>query len=376
MTPCATGAGQPGPENGPVRRTGFSVSSDGSYAACLADAGADTWYPERWTLSGPEPYVVPLPGNQPEEADSQLLPLPDGRVLIHRASGDRHGLALLYPAGRGTAELPVGFLRDAEVRLLPPPANGLAYALGHTDGVSTVWLAHGGPGLRPCARLDGRCTGGVWLDREGRLLALDQERGGRTKTVAVDLTTGEVSPLLQIAEGSDDRLLLADPDSGLLLVRSDAPGVPRLGWGVLGSRRPVRFPDCLRGPAGPGAGAVVEPLAVEPGHLLMPERCAVVLRVGGSAALWRPTARRLDPLPAPPGWLPGSGWWPAPGTLRLPFEQPERTCGVCDITTDGYATDDHRSAAPPDRAAPGASATGPVSRVLPLQQAPLATTVR
>lgn len=80
--------------------------------------------------------------------------------------------------------------------------------------------------------LPGRCSGGVWLDRVGRLLALDRELDGRTKAVAVDLERGgEVSPLLQIAEDSDDRLLLAAPDSGLLLIRSDAPGEPRLGWG-------------------------------------------------------------------------------------------------------------------------------------------------
>lgn len=81
----------------------------------------------------------------------------------------------------------------------------------------------------------GRCSGGVWLDRAGRMLALDREVGGRTKAIVVDLERdGEVSPLLQIAADSDDRLLAADPDSGLLLIRSDAPSPgrgDRLGWG-------------------------------------------------------------------------------------------------------------------------------------------------
>lgn len=74
----------------------------------------------------------------------------------------------------------------------------------------------------------------MWLDRAGRLLALDREQGGRVKAVVVDLGRGgEMSPLLQITEDSNDRVLLADPDSGLLLVRSDAPspGHERLGWG-------------------------------------------------------------------------------------------------------------------------------------------------
>lgn len=56
--------------------------------------------------------------------------------------------------------------------------------------------------------------------------------GGPVKAVAVDLGRGgEVTPLLQIAPESNDRLLLADTDSGLLLIRSDAPGHDRLGWG-------------------------------------------------------------------------------------------------------------------------------------------------
>ena len=231
----------------PVRRAGFAVAADGSYGACLADAGGGAWFPERWTLGCAEPYTVPLPGLQPEEAGTQVVPLPDGRVLVRRGSAGRHDLALLRPTGTGTGEMPVGFLFGEEVRLLPPLANGSVYALARTGGGSTVWRVHGGPGLERRADLEGRCTGGVWLDRAGRMLALDRERDGLTKSVGVDLVTGEVWPLLEITGDSDDRLLLAAPDSGLLLVRSDAPGTPRLGWGVLGSGRPVRFPMCLAG---------------------------------------------------------------------------------------------------------------------------------
>ena len=101
-----------------------------------------------------------------------------------------------------------------------------------------MWLVAGGAfGPEQVAEVPGRCSGGVWLDRAGRLLALDRELGGgRTKTVAVDLERGgEVAPLLQITEDSNDRLLLADPDSGLLLSAPTRPGHDRLGWGVLGS---------------------------------------------------------------------------------------------------------------------------------------------
>lgn len=113
-----------------------------------------------------------------------------------------------------------------------------AYALAVGRHSTAVWLVAGGTfGPEHLAEIPGRCSGGVWLDRAGRMLALDREVGGCTKAIVVDLERGgEVSPLLQIAAGSDDRLLLADPDSGLLLIRSDAPGEERLGWGCSAAR--------------------------------------------------------------------------------------------------------------------------------------------
>lgn len=370
-------AAPPGVVPAPLR-TRFTVAPDGSYAACLAVGGDGVRHVERWTLDGQVPYTVALPGAAPEGAGTRALPLPDGRVLVLRESAGRYDLALLYPCGARTGEVPVGFLYGEEVRLMPPLADGRVFAVAYGAGTSTVWQVHGGPGLERRAELAGRCTGGVWLDAAGRLLALDRERDGRVRTVAADLATGVVTPLLQIGARSEDRLLLADPGSGLLLVRSDAPGTARLGWGVLGSGRPVRFPDCLCDPeAGPGAGQV-EPVAVQPGDPLAPEACAVLLRIGGRAALWRPYARRPACLPTPPGWLAGSAWWSGRGTLRMPYAGPDVPYGVRDIDAERYA--------PRVRALPSAarhrpeltrrqpvSAPGspPAGRVVPLQQAPL-----
>ncbi|MFE9630629.1 hypothetical protein [Streptomyces sp. NPDC006463] len=344
----------------------FTIAADGSYAARLAGNG-EALYAERWTLAGPEPYAVPLPLAQPEEADSELLPLTDGRVLIHRRVAGRHAFALLYPtgaaAGPRTGELQLGAVepeegRDVRVRLLPPSPDGRdAFALAVTDAGTTVWRVTGGRfGPEQVARIPGRCSGGVWLDRVGRLLALDRELDGTTKAVAVDLVRGgEVSPLLQIAEDSDDRLLLADPDSGLLLIRSDAPGEPRLGWGVLNSSLPVRFPECLRlGDA--------HPFAVQPGQALMPETSGVALRLpDGWIGLWRPADRHLFRLAAPSGWLGGTGLWSPQGRLRLPYATPEVPCGIVGMSLPS-------SPAPPVRLDP---VPPPPTRPIPLQQAPL-----
>ncbi|MFG3001086.1 hypothetical protein [Streptomyces sp. NPDC048340] len=346
----------------------FTIAADGSYAARLAGDG-EARYPERWTLTGPEPYAVPLPLAQPEEADSEVLPLADGRVLIHRRVAERHAFALLYPtggaaAGPRTGQLELGAVvpedEGVRVTLLPPSPDGCgAFALAAGDSGTTVWRVAGTPfGPEPVARIPGRCSGGVWLDRTGRMLALDRELDGVVKAVAVDLGRGgEVSPLLQIAEGSSDRLLLADPDSGLLLIRSDAPGEHRLGWGVLGSARPVRFPECLR-----ADGATAVPFAVQPGQALMPESCGVALRLDdGGLALWRPADRHVFRLGGPVGWLGGAGLWSAEGRLHLPYATAEVPCGILGMSLPVAPP-------PPVRLEPLPAAA---PRPVPLQQAPL-----
>ncbi|MET9547746.1 hypothetical protein ABZY36_20950 [Streptomyces sp. NPDC006627] len=344
--------------------TAATITVDGSYAARLARRG-DSWFPERWTLDSPEPYAVPLAGHQPEEPGTEVLPLSDGRVLIHRLVDGRHAFALLYPTGPETGEIPLGGVEcEGGLSLLPPAPDGTrAYALAVGARSTDVWLVAGGSfGPEHVAEVPGRCSGGVWLDRTGRLLALDRESAGCVKTVAVDLERGgEVSPLLQIAEGSDDRLLLADADSGLLLIRSNAPGHDRLGWGVLGGTLPVRFPESLR-----LADCAVTPFAIQPGQTLLPEGCAVALRIDGAAGtwlgVWRPAERRMRQLAAPVGWLAGSGHWTRDGVLRLPYVTRDVPCGVARVTAPPQELPDAPSLKPVPPPAP---------RPVPLQQAPL-----
>ncbi len=294
---------------------------------------------------------------------------------MHRRAAGRHVFALLYPTGPGTGEVALGSVacEGAELTLLPPAPDGrYAYALAAGARSTAVWLVAGGSfGPEHLAEVPGRCTGGVWLDRTNRMLALDRGLDGPTKTVAVDLERGgEVSPLLQIAADSDDRLLLADADSGLLLIRSDAPGEPRLGWGVLGSTHPVRFPECLRLP---GRGAT--PFAIQPGQVLTPEVCAVALRLdaGGDArpalCAWRPADRKVQQLTPPDGWLPGVGRWTPEGVLRLPYATGAGPCGVARIEAPGAA-----AAGPRPRGSDGPGGRGGAPRAtrpVPLQQAPL-----
>jgi hypothetical protein len=310
-------------------------------------------------------------------------------VLICRRVADRYGFSLLYPTGPRTGELPLGAVECDSMTLLPPSPDGhRAYALSAGEHTTAVWLVAGGAfGPELVTQVPGRCSGGAWLDRTGRMLALDRETEGTVKAVAVDLERGgEMTPLLQITEESNDRLLLADPDSGLLLIRSDAPGHDRIGWGVLGSMRPVRFPDCLR-----LADCAVTPFAVQPGRELMPESCAVAFRIDGAegsgVGVWRPGGRGLLRPPAPPGWLAGAGLWTRGGVLRLPYATEAVQCGVAEVRVP----DHEGTQAPAPRgefghgatcvqAAPevspgeeprGADDTPVMCRPVPLQQAPL-----
>ncbi|MEU2233655.1 hypothetical protein ACH4A8_03415 [Streptomyces vietnamensis] len=375
MTACAieTTAEDDDRDPGTAWPTGFTITANGAYAARLA-GGGDALYVERWTLDGPEPYAVPLPLDQPEEPGAQLLPLADGRVLVaRRVDGRRNTFSLLYPTGPDTRELRLGSVEapgSEDLVLLPPSPDGIcAYAMCVGPDTTTLWLVAGGAfGPEQVAEVKGRCSGGVWLDRTGRMLALDRRLdGGPVKAVAVDLERGgEVTPLLQITEESDDRLLLADPDSGLLLIRSDAPspGHDRLGWGVLGSLLPVRFPDCLR-----LDDAAVTPFAVQPGQVLLPETCAVALRIdaaGGSwVGVWQPSSRRMAQLAAPQGWLAGAGLWTAEGVLRLPYATAEAPCGLAALEIPPEPE-------PEPEPEPVAAAEEPrVCRPVPLQQAPL-----
>ncbi|MGW7368829.1 hypothetical protein ACWGI8_36720 [Streptomyces sp. NPDC054841] len=386
MTTCAIEAAPEGhagrhvPHVLHVPRAALTVSGDGCYAARLAGEG-DARFVERWTLDGPEPYAVPLPLGQPEEPDAQVAPLADGRVLIHRRVADRRTFSLLYPTGPGTGELPLGAVESTALRLLPPSPNGTCvYALAPGEHSTAVWLVAGGAfGPERVAEVPGRCSGGVWLDRTGRMLAVDRESDGITKAVVVDLERrGEVTPLLQITEDSNDRLLLADAESGLLLIRSDAAGHDRLGWGVLGSVRPVRFPECLR-----LADAAVTPFAIQPGQVLMPESCAVGLRIDAAAGswvgVWRPAGRRLHQLAAPEGWLTGSGMWTREGVLQLPYATGAVPCGVARLEPpEDVPLPDVPAAitepAQPECAGgePSEGVGGPaVCRPVPLQEAPL-----
>ncbi|MFC1400243.1 MULTISPECIES: S9 family peptidase [Streptacidiphilus] len=412
-----------------LRRVGFTFSAGGGYAACMASSGEGGWYVESWrldtaaneesaeqvvgglivgglgSLGGPVaaggtdpggaerggaiPVALPqAPGAAPESLRSQLVSLPDGRVLVCRFQGDRYDLVVRTPAS--VRETFVGMLRLPGLRLMampsPEPGAPVAVALG-SDGraVTSVWLVSADGGVQPqqVAEFAGMSGGGVWLDRGGRMLALDHlvpgATGGPTvpsvRTVVLDLATGSVSPFLELAPGSNDRLVAADPASGLILVRSDAPGQDRLGWGVLGGDEPLRFPDCLH-----RTREFLRPVAIEPGRAGLPaaeQRVALQgdWGAGSTLATWRPSSGQLETLPVPAGRLGGVGHWSAAG-LRLPYSSPDHPAGIATVQVDRLLEGPPEAEEPvptmPLRLAPlqgGAAGMGSVIRILPSPRA-------
>ncbi|MER6361379.1 alpha/beta fold hydrolase [Kitasatospora sp. NPDC001527] len=355
-----------------LRRLSFTFAADGGHAACLASAADGGWYVESWHLpvDGPAvPTGLHLPGSRFESLRSQLVALPDGSVLVCRHDGERHDLVSLRtatgPDGQpATTERPLATLRMPGLRLLPLPAAApsgprapVALALGSdTRPATTVWLVRAdGSVPQQVAEIPGLHGGGVWLDHAGALLALDRVSDGLVRTVVLDLRSGTVTPLLEIGERSNDRLVLFDPDSRFAMVRSDAPGTDRIGWGVLGGGEPLRFPEALH-----VAGMFLRPVALRPGA----DGARVAIQAdhgaGCSLALWRPAIGRLDPLPVPSGRLGAVGHWSA-GGLRMPFSAPDHPAALATLDVDALLA--HGPAA--------ATASGPVPVPLPLQLAPL-----
>ncbi|MFF2543379.1 alpha/beta hydrolase family protein [Kitasatospora sp. NPDC058063] len=350
-----------------LRRLNFAFAADGSHAACLASSADSGWYVESWRLpqdGGPaEPTPLALPGNRSESLRSQLVALPDGSVLICRHDGDRHDLARLAPGESSAAEQRLGALRMAGLRVLPLPAPAgagprtpVAVALGSdTRPATTAWLVRtDGSEPEQVAEIPGLHGGGTWLDRTGTLLALDRVNDGLVRSVVLDLRTGRTTPLLEIGPHSNDRLVLFDPESRFAMVRSDAPGTDRLGWGLLGTGEPLRFPECLH-----VAGMLLRPVALR----VAADGPRVAVQIdhgaGSTLALWRPAAGRLDPLPAPPGRLGAVGHWGEAG-LRLPYSSPDRPTALATLDVDALLAH-----------GPLPAASAPVP--LPLQLAPLAS---
>jgi pimeloyl-ACP methyl ester carboxylesterase len=324
-------------------RMSFFFSARGDDAAFLRivegdGLGVETW---AWRDGSPRRRIVSTSG---ESLYSQPLPLGDGRVLVLRAGPGVHRLVLLSP---GQAERNIGSIQSRGLHLLPSPEPGtMAVARGQRDdGTAALWIVReADPHIQAVPGPDvpaGTLHGGHWLDDTGRVLGLDHHHDNRSRTIAVDLATGEVSGSALAGAGAENyHLLLSERRSGCFLAARSLRGEIRLCWGSWdGGDWHLAFPERLSSFDGK-----VTPLAIDPGGTMV----ALCVENGLTSRIhvWDSANRECRQLGFSPGvFLPAASWTQA--GLHLVTSGPDRPANITTVTPEVGDHWTHADPAPP-----------------------------
>jgi dipeptidyl aminopeptidase/acylaminoacyl peptidase len=247
-------------------------------------------------------------------------------------------------AGTATARSLVD-LASPQFCLLPriPGAEWQLLAVVGFDDTTTVFRLEWRDGsMTEAGRLPAPMGGGVWLDDTGEKLAVNLEgETGRTSVFVVEFATKSFARLFEASPDSEDRIALAHPSSGRVVVTTDAFGYPAVGIAEPKSAAGIRFIPALD--EGDEAG---EPIA-----LLSDGRTLVLRHENGveSHILLADTDHLVvaDPMPLPEGEI-GAPIVQAGRRLRFPFsapDQPWRPASV-DLGTGAFSFDPLPEGAP------------------------------
>ncbi|WP_043635512.1 S9 family peptidase [Nonomuraea candida] len=308
-----------------LRRINFRFSATGEHAACLAAHGRARLMPELWDLTGPAPRPRLVPTGDGEDSWTFPLPVPlpvgDGGVLLCRHGRGSARLLLAVPGTDGAAA--------GEHVLLTSRGRGFGLVGGVTPGTAAllfesgertkVWRVSGqAEPPEPVTELPGAAGGGVWLDADGRRLALARPEPGAGGTIVLDLATGLAAPLEGLPDG--EHLLMAAPRTGVLLTATRRDGTFQLGVRHRDDPAPTLFPERLNRVEG-----TVTPLALDPGgrHLAL----SAVRRCRSHLLLHDLVADTTVEVELPAGTLQQTARWTAAG-LHLLHATPERPPGV------------------------------------------------
>jgi pimeloyl-ACP methyl ester carboxylesterase len=200
---------------------------------------------------------------------------------------------------------------------LPGDETQLLAVVGFDD-TTTVWRVDWRTGsMTEAGRLPAPINGGIWLDEAGDRLAVNLEgETGRSSVYVVEFGAKSFSRLFEASPDSEDRIVLADPATGRVVVTTDAFGYPAVGVAEPKSAAGIRFVAALS--EGDEAG---EPCA------LLPDHHTLVLRhENGVQSHLRladtDTLEVADPLPLPAGEV-GSPVVVDGRRLRFPFSAPD-----------------------------------------------------
>jgi pimeloyl-ACP methyl ester carboxylesterase len=258
-------------------------------------------------------------------------------------------------AGTATARS-LADLATPQFCLIPrvPGADWQLLAVVGFDDTTTVFRIDWPSGsMTEAGRLPAPMGGGIWLDHTGEKLAVNLEgETGRSSVFVVEFATplggsrrpcrgdtphppGSFARLFEASPDSEDRIALADPSSGRVVVTTDAFGYPAVGIAEPKSAAGIRFIPALD--EGDEAG---EPIA-----LLSDGRTLVLRHENGVESHIRLADSEhlvvAPPMPLPDGEI-GAPIVQAGRRLRFPFSapnQPWRPASV-DLGTGAFTFDE------------------------------------
>ncbi|MGH3888262.1 MAG: alpha/beta hydrolase family protein [Pseudonocardiaceae bacterium] len=297
----------------------FAFSPNGRYGTCLRTSDEDMAL-ERWALASEQAWGQTIP-DVAVDGGTHALPLDDGRVLLLQRRGTSrtqgHELALLQPQGNDFRWQRLGAISSLLWGYLLPSPNSaqLGFVVALDSGYSTIWrLSTSPPCIEPVVQVPGFLDGGVWLDSDASVLAVNQSCGSdRPNGIAVDLTKGSWKRIWSRSFTSADRILLGSLQSKMVIVSTTISGEERLGWATLGDST-VHFPEILH-----RSGYERRALALDERgeRLLVHEVAGAVSRL----LVYIPADDRLSPLAGPPGKISSPACW-TENLIRFGFSAP------------------------------------------------------
>ena len=328
--------------NLPGRRD-FAFSAELGRVAWIDEAAVEWADDDRPGHLGRIVFPEPLPSpTQLELVAADLI------ALCRPTAAGLEVMALELDPAAGTGEArTVTDLATPQTALLPRLAGTetqLLAVVGFDDITTLLRIDWRAGTTAEAGRLPAPVNGGVWLDEAGERLAVNLAgESGRSSVYVVDFAAETFSRLFEASPDSEDRIVLADPSTGGVVVTTDAFGYPAVGVAQPSVAPGIRFIPALD--EGDEAG---EPC------VLLPDRRTVVLRHehGVEAHLRLADTESLEvagAIPLPPGEV-GTPVVVHGRRLRFPFSAPDEPWRPAsfDLRTGAFAFDPlPGTAAPP-----------------------------
>lgn len=300
-------------------RINFVFSGNGRYGTSLRTSDEDVAL-ESWTLVSEEARGQTIP-DVVVDGGTHALPLDDGRVLLFHRRGaspsQGHEIALLQPRGKAFYRERLGAIPSLLWGYLlpsPDPAQ-LGFVVALDSRYSTIWrLSASPPRIERVAQVPGSLDGGVWLDGDAHVLAVNQTCGSyRSNGIIVDLAQGSWYTIWSRSVTSTDRILLGSLRSKMLIVATTVSGEERLGWARIGEPT-VHFPDTLHRPGYERRALTLDDRGE---RLLVHEVAGAISRL----LVYTPAEDSLVPLTGPPGKISPPACWTG-DLVRFRFSAP------------------------------------------------------